>query len=505
MRKHQQQQILEILETMGEAQTAKLYADCQNGAQSIAEFIDLTEGEGTRTAALLHEYCELIAKLSNGQIGDQVLRRHLLKIENSVKDELKPNKIEMAFLSYKASMSDSIESIYLAAKEDPAVDAYWIPIPYFERKADGSLGEMLYEGADHYGDDIACTDWRMYDMEARRPDVIVTFAPYDSLNRVTSVHPGFYCERLRNLTDLLVYVPYFVVADDVREHFCTVSGCVFAHRVLLQSERLRSTYIRAFAKQYGNRFGDPQEKFVVLGSPKYDKALLTKREDCPLPPEWERLIAGRKVVFYNSTIGAVLAGNEQYLANLRASFDVFRRSDDVALWWRPHPLNDATYRSMRPHLLEEYRHIIDDYRREGWGIYDDTSDLHRALAWSDACCGDMSSIVALFYATGKPVLINTLDQHYSEGLDTSKTDRRDPAGASFDEWEAVLDESGLLYCESDKLPLSAFIHMLVQDSPILERLGQRGRESFLRLNANTDGTAGAKMLEYCKRYVGLVL
>jgi hypothetical protein len=23
----------------------------------------------------------------------------------------------------------------------------------------------------------------------------------------------------------------------------------------------------------------------------------------------------------------------------------------------------------------------------------------------------------------------------------------------------------------------------------------------LRLNANTDGTAGAKMLEYCKRYV----
>jgi hypothetical protein len=43
--------------------------------------------------------------------------------------------------------------------------------------------------------------------------------------------------------------------------------------------------------------------------------------------------------------------------------------------------------------------------------------------------------------------------------------------------------------------------MLVQDSPALERLGQRGRDSFLRLNANTDGTAGAKMLEYCKRYV----
>jgi hypothetical protein len=505
MRKHQTKQILEILQTIGEAQAARLYADCQEGAQSIAEFIDEMEGEGTRTAALLYEYCNLVTRLINGQTGDDVLRRQLREIEDSVKEELKPNRIEIAFLSYKASMSDSIESIYLAAKADPDVDAYWIPIPYFERNADGSLGQMLFEGADHYGEDIVCTDWRMYDISARRPDVIVTFAPYDGRNRVTSVYPDFYCERIRNLTDLLVYVPYFVVADDVAEHFCTVPGCVFAHRVLLQSERLRSTYMRAFTKQYGNRFGDPKEKFVVMGSPKYDKALLTKRADCPLPPEWERLIAGRKVVFYNSTIAAVLSGNEQYLEGLRASLEVFRKSSDVALWWRPHPLNDATYRSMRPHLFNEYRQIIDDYRCEGWGIYDDTSDLHRALAWADACYGDMSSIVALFYATGKPVLINTLDENRSAGSKTSNLHGKDPASISPAGLEATVDESGQIYCETHSLPLPAFIQMLVQDSPALKRLGQRGRESFLRLNANADGTAGAKILEYCKGYVGLTL
>jgi hypothetical protein len=48
-----------------------------------------------------------------------------------VKTELKPNQIEVAFLSYKASMSDCIETIYLAAKADPMCDAYWIPIPYY--------------------------------------------------------------------------------------------------------------------------------------------------------------------------------------------------------------------------------------------------------------------------------------------------------------------------------------------------------------------------------------
>lgn len=501
MRKRQQQQILEILQTIGQAQTAKLYVDCQDGARSIAEFIDEMEGEGTRTAALLYEYCELVDKLRNWQTGDDVLRKQLRKIENSVKDELKPNKIEMVFLSYKASMADSIESMYLAAKADPDVDAYWIPIPYFERNADGSLGPMLYEGREHYGEGIVCTDWQAYDIKTRRPDVVVTFAPYDGLNRVTSVYPEFYCERLRNHTDMLVYVPYFVVADDVAEHFCIVPGCVYAHRVLLQSEKLRNTYMRVFSERYGRMFGDPQEKFVVLGSPKYDKALVTKRDDCPLPPEWERLIAGRKVVFYNSTIGAVLSGNEQYLKELRDSLDTFRRSGDVALWWRPHPLNDATYKSMRPHLLNEYRQLISDYRREGWGVYDDTSDLHRALAWADACYGDMSSIVALFYATGKPVLISTLDKDPSQGSQASETDGTDAASIAVTEFEAALDQSDVLYCETHNLPLPAFIHMLANDSPALKRLGQRGRESFLRLNANTDGTAGEKMLEYCKRYV----
>ena len=409
------------------------------------------------------------------------LPRQLTEIEKSVRKDLKPNKIEIAFLPYKASMSDSLESIYLAAKDDPDVDAYWIPIPYFERNADGSLGQMLYEGPEHYDGRIVCTDWRAYDISVRRPDIIFTFNPYDGLNRVTSVHPYFYCERLRSLTDLLVYVPYFVVAEDVAEHFCAVPGCVFAHKVVLQSERLRQTYKRVFSERYGKRFGDPEEKFVTLGSPKYDKALRTKREDCPLPPEWERLIAGRKVVFYNSTIGAVLSGNERYLEGLRESLDVFRQSRDVVLWWRPHPLNDATYRAMRPHLLNEYRQIIADFKSEGWGIYDDTSDLHRALAWADACYGDMSSIVALFYATGKPVLINTYGQNHLNGPEPPNEE--------------------LPYFETHRLPLPTFIDMLVHDSPVLERLGQRARESFLSVNANADGTAGARILEYCKRCV----
>ena len=72
-------------------------------------------------------------------------------------------------------------------------------------------------------------------------------------------------------------------------------------------------------------------------------------------------------------------------------------------------MNVTTYQSMRPQLLDDYLSIIDEYKRQGVGIYDDTPDLNRALAISDAYYGDWSSLVALYQCTGKPVMIQDVD------------------------------------------------------------------------------------------------
>lgn len=404
MRRYQQKQILDLIETFREAQSAGLYAEAQDGALALGEFIDYTAGEGTKTDELLTQYCELLFKASNGEVGEKALRKHLIKVDNAVREELKPNKIEIAFLSYNASMSDCIMSVYQAAKADPNCDAYWIPIPYYERNPDGSFGEIHYEGAENYPN-IECVDWQKYDIEARRPDVVVSFAPYDEGNYVTSVHPNFYFKRLRGLTDLLIYTPYFVVADDVPEHFCTVAGCVYAHKVIVQSENIREKYIQNFKNAFGHKLGRPEDKFIALGSPKFDAVINTKRENCELPNEWRELIGDKKVIFYNTTVGAILAGNEQYLKKLRSVIEVFRAREDVVLWWRPHPLSEQTYDSMRRNLSDEYRAIVAEYNRAGFGIFDDTPDLHRAIAWSDAYYGDMSSVVTLYQVTGKPIMI----------------------------------------------------------------------------------------------------
>ena len=425
MRKHQQKQILELLQTLGDAHSelrknpthdvaVELLANCQDFALVIGGYIEEISGEDTQTVSLLEEYCELLFNASiDIKSGNEagrcctLLEKQLIMIENSVKNELKPNRVEIVFISYKASMSDSLESIYLAAKADSNCDAYWIPVPYFEyedREA-GTIRAMHFEGSEYYPDYIECTDWQKYSIQERRPDAIFTFNPYDEKNRVTSIHPDYYCRNLRNLTDMLVYVPYYIVGDAIDDHFCLLPGCIYAHRVVLQSEKIRETYIQVHNEMVEKNCGNPYEKFVALGSPKFDKVLNSKRKDFTLPAEWKKLLVGKKAVLFNTGIAALLQNDVQYLIKLRNMLDAFRLYDDAVLWWRPHPLTEATYRSMRPMLLEEYRKIVDEYKAGGWGIFDDSPDLHRAIAWTDAYYGDPSSMTLLFGIVGKHIMI----------------------------------------------------------------------------------------------------
>lgn len=427
MRNHQQQQLLELLRTLEEAhdelarQTSgrvivNLLADCQGFAVKIGEFIEGIEGEGTRTVTLLEEYCDLLYRASvefdpGGSIAQ--LRRQLIVITNSVRDELKPNKIEIAFFPYKASMFDALESIWLAAKDDPHCDVYVVPIPYYDKLPNGQMGQMHYEG-DQYPEYVTITNWQEYDVEARRPDIIYIHNPYDNGNHVTSVHPMYYSKRLRDLTDMLVYVPYFVSNGDVSEGSCSLPGCIYAHKVFVQSEKVRQTYIRIYKElmeklRIGDGYGNPESKFLALGSPKFDKVVNSRREDYALPDEWARQLKRpdgtlKKVILYNTAITSLLTGNDDVLRKLQYVFDVFRQREDVLLWWRPHPLNGTVYSSMRPHLRAIYEDIVAEYRQSCFGIYDDSADSHRAIAFSDAYYGDGGSLMALYSLTEKPLM-----------------------------------------------------------------------------------------------------
>lgn len=413
-------------------------ADCQDGAIALGNLIEAAEGEGFVTISYLEKYCEVVFQIYNGisegQFVDVVkieksLRKALNQISDSVRDDIRVRK-EVVFFPYKASMWDSLESVYLAAKADPDCDAFCVPIPYFDRNADGSLGQMHYEG-NEYPKNVEVTSYLAYSVEDRRPDAIYIHNPYDDYNRVTSVHPNFYSSRLKNYTDELVYIPYFVLSEiepedeaavEANKHFFSVPAVFHAHKVIVQSEKMRQVYIKSLTKQFGEEsrtiWG---EKILGLGSPKFDKVLNTKKEDLEIPEEWLKIIekpdgSWKKVIFYNTSIGALLEHNEKMLEKMKSVFETFKENkDDVALLWRPHPLIQSTIQSMRPQLWVQYHEIVEQYKTEGWGIYDDSADLDRAVVLSDAYYGDMSSVVELCRKKGMPVMVqNVLTSEKSE-------------------------------------------------------------------------------------------
>lgn len=181
---------------------------------------------------------------------------------------------------------------------------------------------------------------------------------------------------------------------------------------------MRQVYIKVLTKEAGGSKEARaywEKKIDGSGSPKVDKILRTKKEDLEIPEEWMRIIrksdgSWKKIVFYNTSVTALLRHDEQMLKKMESVFQTFYENrDEVALLWRPHPLMESTLVSMRPELWEGYRKISGKYREEGWGIYDDTADMDRAVILSDAYYGDGSSIVQLYQKTGKPIMMQNAE------------------------------------------------------------------------------------------------
>ena len=327
-------------------------------------------------------------------------------------------KKEIFFLPYKASMWDSLESVWKAADKDKEhCIAYVMPIPYADLTPEHTVAEWHCERG-LFPKYVPTVNWEEIDLKEIQPDVIYIHNPYDEYNRVTSVESRYYSSVLKDQTDKLVYIPYFVLdevlpgdegAEEDISNFILTPAVLNADEVIVQSEDMRKVYINVLIRHTNQKDRAYwEERILGLGSPKIEKVLTSKKEDFELPESWAKIVRGKKVILYNTSLTAMLQNSDKVCEKLRYVFDVFKNRDDVALWWRPHPLMKATVHSMRPEIEKEYCQIEQQYIKEGWGVYDDTANLHRAITWSDAYYGDVSSVITLYRQTKKSVLIQDM-------------------------------------------------------------------------------------------------
>lgn len=101
----------------------------------------------------------------------------------------------------------------------------------------------------------------------------------------------FNSKNLKQFTDKLVYMPYFIIGEiepedkeaaEGMKHFCTVPGVIYADKVVVQPEKMRRIYVDVMTEFI---WGTPADrkywegKILGLGSPKMDKALSTGKDD----------------------------------------------------------------------------------------------------------------------------------------------------------------------------------------------------------------------------------
>ena len=396
---------------------------CQQTAITLGELIESSEGEGTEVVAELERYCELLYRIHQGGEGtiaelDEYVERAEQLLENL------PITREVVFLPYKVSMWDSLEQAWRKECEREDTHAVVIPIPYFEKNPDGSAKEFVYEG-DKYPEDVPVVRYDAYDLEAMHPDAIYIHNPYDDRNIVTTVHPDYYTDKLKQYTDDLVYIPYYVLEDpnlndaagmELLSHYILVPGVLNANHIQLQSEAMRDAYLQVLGSRYGEDVRKHYEKAISVVEPsKVYRVKHPRPEDLELPEAWKTMVerddgSRKKIIFYNTSVGTMTNYEKEYLDKIRRVMEIFYENrEDVVLLWRPHPLMQATIDAMEPELKKEYEQLVLQYREAGWGIYDDSPEMYRAIQLSDAYYGDPSSVLELYKITKKPIMIENVD------------------------------------------------------------------------------------------------
>ena len=283
------------------------------------------------------------------------------------------NDFSIAFLPYKRSMWNSMESVYEECKAAGA-RAYCVPIPYY-RILDGKI-----EGVDSDKECYSESEPLSF-FETNKFDFVVIHYPYDDKNKVTRMCRSFHTAELRQYGNV-VYIPYS--CSNMRM-LRVQPGIANVDYAFVGTEAEAEAFVQEWAELGVNFSG----RVFGLGSPKMD------------------------------AIGKIEHGQSQYLTTLVInSLGPFLYSpfEHITLYehhimneigrgrrviFRPHPLLRQTIRSMRPDVIMTYDKFITWCQTRDLVEVDESEYLEEALSKADYLISDPSSVLEMWMSTGR--------------------------------------------------------------------------------------------------------
>ena len=371
------------------------------------------------------DYIALIARFKEAvekkdAEGVKVISSKLKKIilENTI--------YKVVFMPYKASMWDSLESVWMAADKDERCEALVVPITYYELDNNQNPIKKVNE-RDLFPEYVNTVNDEEYDLENDIPDIIYIHNPYDNNNLITRVDSRYYSWNLKKYCEKLVYVPYYKWVDGVSSTSFK-SAMYYADYTVQSSDDAVRRCIEA-SPEYAKKLGLEtieirnimENKLINLGSPEVDKVV--SLNNVKLPYEWNGKVARSRVnVLYNTTLDEIF--ESRTFDKVKETLAFFKENSEKAfVIWRPHPLMRQSLVSMLPYLVDEYDEIMSEFINSSYGVLDTNESMHYSMFWSDMCYGyKTSSLTELYKYTGKivledaPKLTNFVSERSAENL-----------------------------------------------------------------------------------------
>lgn len=397
----------------------KVLDDCRDAVISIFNTLDgtLSEEKIFFYADIISPIIEIINEMKDSIEDRQKVKSLMVEIEillNNLKHKLHNEsevKLEIVFLPYKASMWDSMESIWRAAKDDPRCNCYVVPIPYYVNTENNvsSASILEYEG-ENFNNDVQIIHYNKYDISVEKPDIIYIHNPYDNINTLTQVPERFFSRNLKQHTNMLVYSPYYVslaynkVLD--KNYLYKAPGVFNSDKVISQSFEISELFYKILNKD---------SKVLTYGSPKIDSVIYNmQKKDICIPDEWIRKTEGKKVFLLNTKIFQFNMEGQNTVKDLLDLIYSIIKDPNCVLIWRPHPLARSGIKKYYPKMYDEYLKLEESFKKMENCIYDDLPTYTQSFCLSDTLISGWSSMVANYIVTKKPIYLLGL---YGENSD----------------------------------------------------------------------------------------
>ena len=280
----------------------------------------------------------------------------------------------IAFLPYKRSMWDSMESVYTECWVAGA-DAKVIPLPY-QRIVDGKVESVDCDRSMFFAQAL--------DISALKEgsfDFVVIHYPYDGNNRVTKMLPEYYTAELRKYGKV-VFIPYSCYPGFFTRIHAGLANIDYA---FLISEEECEAFIAAW-KNHGVDFTG---RVFGYGSPKIDAI--------------QNLNIGSSD--YLTTVVINTLGAYLFAPFERISLYQHHISNELGrgrkVIFRPHPLLRQTIKSIRPDTMDAYEKFLSWCRTRDNVEVDESEYLEETLEQADYLISDQSSVLEMWKSTGR--------------------------------------------------------------------------------------------------------